>query len=322
MLQLAARFAETGYLVIEDVLNPAEVAEARELLSAHRKAHAAARWWSPPGCPGRSFEGRYGPDAEAGRWQCNALFSDDATLEPLFERLMHHPTLQPLVRHLVGPDLCLRSCWTMFRDPVLVPPPPPETREVGSAWASASGVHYQMWHREEGGVCLPDHPYFIHSLQVKVELDECSSTTHCISTVPESVQQKQALPRQWEGRGSHALQGDPGTDGRWMIDREIEYWKNTHKMEGAVDIACPAGAAIVFNNSNFHAGTVRQTTSHRRSFAFDWGHESLIRGFDNNEDRGFPARIIARFPDELGYMTVEESGSRRNIGQAASTARL
>ena len=43
-------------------------------------------------------------------------------------------------------------------------------------------------------------------------------------------------------------------------------WRNTHRMEGAVDVTVPAGGAVVFNNCNMHAGTVRRTDRHRRSF--------------------------------------------------------
>jgi len=47
--------------------------------------------------------------------------------------------------------------------------------------------------REQGGACLPDHPLFIRTLQITFELDDCDETSHCLSIVPESVEEKQRL---------------------------------------------------------------------------------------------------------------------------------
>ena len=155
--------------------------------------------------------------------------------------------------------------------PVEEPPPEPEERVEGSAWPASSGVHYQMWHREEGGLCLPSHPLFVHSLQVKIELDDMDSTSHCISTVPESLDDKQRLELALEDTGRmHRLFGKER-----RAAKEFDYWRNTQRLDGAVDIVCKAGDAIVFNNHNYHAGTVRQTPHHRRSIGFDYGHAEL-----------------------------------------------
>ena len=97
-----------------------------------------------------------------------------------------------------------------------------------------------MWHREEGGICLPSHPYFIHSLQAKLELDDCDSSSHCISIVPESLRAKQQL--KW------AEQESPHGGSRLMIERDFEYWRNTNRMANGVDIVCRAGDMIIFNN--------------------------------------------------------------------------
>ena len=58
-------------------------------------------------------------------------------------------------------------------------------------------------------------------------------------------------------------------------EQPFPYWRNTQRLPGAVDINCRAGDAIVFNNCNYHAGTVRQTPHHQRSFGFDYGHAEL-----------------------------------------------
>ena len=202
--------------VIPDALPPSLVEAAKELLATHREAHTSS-WHGPPVDTStdaraeitdeerrlipragevistRSRDGK-GPQGESGRWQCGELLKDDEpTFGPVLDHLLSHPQLMPLVRTLVGDELCLRGFWSMWRMPVADDPAPPAEREEGCAWPPSSGIHWQMWHREQGGTCLPAHPWFIHSLQVKVELDRCDSSSHCVSLVPESLAQKRAL---------------------------------------------------------------------------------------------------------------------------------
>ena len=202
--------------VIPDLLPPSLVEAAKELLAAHRETHTVS-WHGPPVDTNtdaraeitdeerrlipragevistRSRDGK-GPQGESGRWQCGELLKDDEpTFGPVLDHLISHPQLMPLVRTLVGDELCLRGFWSMWRMPVADDPAPPAERPEGCAWPPSSGIHWQMWHREQGGTCLPSHPYFIHSLQVKCELDRCDSSSHCVSLVPESLAQKRAL---------------------------------------------------------------------------------------------------------------------------------
>lgn len=174
-------FISRGFVVVPAVLDHHQVAEARGLLAAHRAAHATRSWMSPPGEPGEDIGALYGPNAEAGRWQCSRLFEADCSLDPLVDALLTAEPLATLVRKIVGDDLCLRGVWSMWRMPVLEAPPPPEERAEGSAWPRESGIHYQMWHREEGGLCLPQHPFFVHSLQVKQANHTTGRTVHCHS---------------------------------------------------------------------------------------------------------------------------------------------
>ena len=74
------------------------------------------------------------------------------------------------MKRLAGDGVCLGGMSSRVREPVPEPPPPPETRIEGST--GEPGVHWQMWHREEGGRCLPTQPFFIHSLQLALELDD------------------------------------------------------------------------------------------------------------------------------------------------------
>ena len=172
----------------------------------------------------------------------------------------------PLVRTIMGDDICLRTFWSMVRMPLPEPPPPPETRDGGSAWPQSSGIHWQAWHRESGGLCLPNHPYFAHSVQVKIELDDLDSNSHCISIVPESLEEKKRLPLSEERYASRRRRPgyvEPAPVATSAVDvkrREngLMYimdehlgpgwsWQNTYKMEGAIDVCCKAGSAIVFN---------------------------------------------------------------------------
>ncbi len=246
--RLLSDFTERGFVVLP-VLSPDEVLEARALLATHRDAHTergARSWASPPGEPGEDVGELYGPNGEAGRWICRRPFEADASLDPLVHKLLTAQPLAELVRAIVGPDLCLRTVWAMWRMPVREPPPPPEERAEGSAWPSDSGIHYQMWHREEGGLCLPDHPLYVHSLQVKVELDDCDSTSHCISSVPESLAEKRGLPltpAHDGGRRAARRHSRFGLEQR--AAKPFSYWTNHEILPDAVDIRCRAGEAIV-----------------------------------------------------------------------------
>ena len=73
-------------------------------------------------------------------------------------------------------------------------------------------------HREQGGRCLPHHPYFLHSLQLALELDDGLPDGHTLSLVPESLEAKRALP--WEKRepdasGEYYQITEPFIDRMW-----------------------------------------------------------------------------------------------------------
>ena len=85
-----------------------------------------------------------------------------------------------------------------------------------------------------------------------------------MSTVPESVEAKRALPA--EPRGDKYSQ----ITGQFIIDS----WRNMH-LPDAVDIHVKAGDVIILNNSNIHCGTVRRTTQARRDVNVSYGHKGL-----------------------------------------------
>lgn len=136
---------------------------------------------------------------------------------------------------------------------------------------------------------------------MKVELDDCDHTRHCISTVPESVEAKRLLAFAAESP-DRARRVHPEYGQERMTHQEFEYWRNDQRLPGAVDISCRAGSAIVFNNHNFHAGTVRQTPHHRRSFGFDYGHAALCANHEDFRADQVEPRLARRYSELLGYM--------------------
>ena len=125
------------------------------------------------------------------------------------------------------------------------------------------------------------HPYCITSVQCRFQLSDSTASTHCISTVPESVAAKRALPSEPK------LDPDTGepSETRYGHYHQVaddfvrDQWRNRHLPQG-VDCAANAGDCIIINNNNIHAGTVRRTSRARVDFRIDYGHAGaqLARG--------------------------------------------
>ena len=171
-----------------------------------------------------------------------------------------------------------------------------KTRHEVSAWPHESGIHYQMWRREEGGLlCLPEHP-----LQVKVELDGCDSDSHCIThhrareprgqaarmiavynhdcftykfkmtpavsnlafsgRIPEISLKEQLLALTCERDAR--LYNRSGPDQR--AAKPFECWRNNQILPGSVDISCRAGDTIVISITTI---TARGRCARRRATA-------------------------------------------------------
>ena len=157
-------------------------------------------------------------------------------------------------------------------------------------------------HREQGGRCLPHHPYFLHSLQLALELDDGLPDGHTLSLVPESLEAKRALP--WEKRepdasGEYYQITEPFIDRMWRwpypanlllpcsffffipgsvagTQTELQRaWTSTARLapsssvsdslDSPKDFANDRNVRHAGNNCNIHAGTVRQTPRPRRS---------------------------------------------------------
>ena len=77
------------------------------------------------------------------------------------------------------------------------------------------------------------------AVQVKIELDACDSTTHCISTVPESVEAKRQLPVSMK----HKTRQTGEVTASSFIDRTFEYWR-CGLLPAAVVAAAAAAASL------------------------------------------------------------------------------
>ena len=233
------------------------------------------------------------------------MLSDSREFDWVFDHVLQHPIVLPLVKAVAGEDACLSGMFSRCREPVLEPPPPPEARVEGST--GEPGVHWRMWHREEGGRCLPHQPFFIHSLQLAVELDDNRADGHCLSIVPESLAEKRAL--EWEVAGED-IQGVRYQLMEPFIER---MWRNNNLRPDGVDVLCKAGTVVLFNNSNVHAGTVRTTQRPRRTLGMHFYPElqaqvgAAMRDKETNSSEVLAkgvGRFVGEYPDILRWVPI------------------
>lgn len=283
---LVTRFSAQGFVTIEDVLSGPQVERARACLAADRAAFPQS--WRTYG---RSRDG--GPLGESGRWQQHTLLSDSREFDWVFNHVLQHPLVLPLVKAVAGQEACLSGMFSRYREPILVPPPPPEDRVEGST--GEPNVHWRMWHREEGGRCLPHQPFFVHSLQLALELDDNRADGHCLSIVPESLAEKRALGWKVSGEDTQGV--------RYQLTEPFidQMWRNNNRRPDGVDVLCQAGTLVLFNNSNVHAGTVRTTPRPRRTLGMHFYPE-------------LQAQVGAAMRDKDGSRTTLASGVGRFVG--------
>ena len=228
MAALAAQtraFVDTGYAVIPNALSPDELARMRRAFDADRAAHPD-RWelrgasQDEPGCAGQTgpvdamgeAEAAAAGVGESGRWQTEPLPRTDA-----FDACIWHETTFPLLSKLLGPTLRLEGLSAMSRDPVAEPVPP-----------ERNGAHWQLLHREEGASFAPEHPYCLRTSMVLYYLDDCDAGSHCFSIVPESLEEKRALPYKTDPVSGRSIIDDGFTARMWrnrpfsMLSDEIE----------------------------------------------------------------------------------------------------
>eukprot|EP01050_Picozoa_sp_SAG11_P001833 SAG11_NODE_86_length_17300_cov_11.466717_5_plen_208_part_00 len=161
------QFASHGFVTIPAAL------EGRELAQMQRAFDDDRRAW--PQCWELRGKSRDGSDhwsgfggevGEKGRWQTEPLCRTDA-----FDRCIWHPATFPLLCRLMGPaTMRLVHMSAMSRDPVAEAAPMLRDQDT------SGGIHYQMWHREQGGSFAPDHPF---CLRTSARPQPCRPPPHC-----------------------------------------------------------------------------------------------------------------------------------------------
>ena len=115
----------------------------------------------------------------------------------------------------------------------------------------------------------PESEFFISSLQVFYYLDDALTTDgHTLACVPESVEGKRRLPITVDSSGRSVLD-DNQREPPWPV---FGKWHDSLGRDQAlrtdgVNVFVPAGAAVLMNNTNYHAGAVRQTSQQRRTIS-------------------------------------------------------
>eukprot|EP01050_Picozoa_sp_SAG11_P003761 SAG11_NODE_220_length_12154_cov_92.233347_10_plen_584_part_00 len=273
--QLVAEFDDKGYCVIPAVLCAAELASMRGAILQEQLDHPLHYRLL-----GQSRDG--GPVGEHGRWQSGKTMH----VTTVFDPLLAHPKVMPLLRRLIGPELCLtHGAYAGVRDPPADAAPRfgerwPLGTDASAPWRTEEGILWQLWHREQGGLFAPHHPRCITSVQCRYQFDDTDGTTTCISAVPESVAEKKKLG--W--RPLRKTDGTPHPKLAQLTERFVHtMWRNRaadalHLLRPGVDIAARAGDVILMNNTNIHAGTVR-AGSHapRMDFRVDYGQKGLTQ---------------------------------------------
>ena len=244
------QFAETGYVVLEGALSREEVAAVNGGIDADVAANP--REWEPGPRPGFVTVGSAAPEL---------MHRTDA-----LDGLMHHPSVMPLVREILGEGVRFSNLSFMRREPCAADAP--EDIDGGDRLALS-----RNWHREYDGIVegAERNRFYAPAIQVIYYMDKVDEESHCTSIIPESAAAKRQLPKSREGSnswGENALRIADRETG--YVDPERTTWIDSFGREfprriGRVDIHAPAGSAILFNMASYHCGTVRKTERPRRS---------------------------------------------------------
>jgi len=164
-------FRRNGYCVLPGVLSAAELQILNQALDADRQKHPAL--WMQRG--------------EGGRFQSVSVL----LTQPAFDLTLFHPGVLPLVRELMGEELCFEEHSVMVRE-ALEGEPPAAT-----------------WHRDTAH--LPDHPLVLRNISAVFYLTNVDEGTHCFAVVPEDVEAKRKLPTDHDAVCGRELHGRAGT---------------------------------------------------------------------------------------------------------------
>jgi hypothetical protein len=236
-------FKENGYVVLHGALTPEEVERVNDGIDADARAHPE-EWVMRPR-PGHDAVGQSAPEL---------LHRTEA-----LDGVIHHPLAVPLVRSILGEGVQVSGLSFMRREACLADPP--DELDGGDPT-----VLSRQWHREDSGNVegADKNDYFTPAIQIIYYLDDVDETTHCTTLIPERAETKRSLPK--------ATEGDLRIDDRETsyVDPDKPRWMDAFGREnprriGGVNVFGKAGTAVVFNNANWHCGTIRRTEQIRRT---------------------------------------------------------
>ena len=254
-------FAENGYAVVEGALSPEEVAAINDGIDADVAAHP--KEWEPGPRPGHIAVGCRAPEL---MHRTEAL-----------DGLVHHPSVAPLVRRILGAGVQFSSLSFLRREACAADPP--EDIDGGDPICLS-----RQWHREYNGIVegADRNAFFAPAIQVIYYLDDVDAESHCTSLIPESAETKRQLPKTREGKtgwGEGVWRIDDGETAYVDPDKPIwtdSFGRTNPRRIGRVDVHAPAGSAVMFNIANYHCGTVRQTQRIRRTAHLMYRHPDPI----------------------------------------------
>lgn len=170
MCEEIAFFKENGYCVLPNVMDAETVERINQALDIDRENHSEL--WQNRG---------------GGRLQnANVLLGCSVLDETIL-----HANVLPLVKRLMGDEVCFSEYSVMIREPISDDPPD------------------SKWHRDTSH--LPKHPMKLLFLSVIYYLTGVDDSTHCFGIVPESIDQKDQMPTDRNGERAVPLHGKAGT---------------------------------------------------------------------------------------------------------------
>lgn len=164
-------FRQHGYCVLPEVLSGEELRLLNQAVDADRQQY-------PPLWMNR---------AEGGRFQSISVLLTN----PVFDCTLYHPGVLPVVRELMGEELCFEEHSVMVREAL--------DGEVPDA----------VWHRDTAH--LPGHPLALRNISAVYYLTDVDEHTHCFAVVPEDAETKRKLPTDRDGGRGRELYGKAGT---------------------------------------------------------------------------------------------------------------
>lgn len=267
-------FMDNGYVALSGALSPDVVKAINDGMDADEAAHPEE--WDPGPRPGHVAVGHGAP----------AILNRTKSLDCL----VHHPNALPLVRAILGEGTQV-SCMSFLRREGCLADPP-EDLDGGDPT-----VLSRMWHREDRG-CVEGadkNNYYTPAIQIIYYLDDVDETSHCTTLIPESAEKKRQLPKSTKGDFRiddwETSYVDPNKP-RWMDS----FGRENPRRIGGVDVLGGAGTAVVFNNANWHCGTIRKTERIRRTVHVRYRHPDPVHSRHAIVD---PWESVAHFQSAL-----------------------